>query len=367
MSGLAIPTGSSAAQKVVASTLYQEAVKEQHFESLLGEDRAIMRKDDLQKGAGDQITFHLMNIAQGVGRLEGQVLEGYEATPAIYSDALLLGQLRHAVRTKSENTIDQQRVPFNIDDSSYTSLKNWLATRMEIWTMHTLGGNTATSFTVNGDTFTSGTAAAATGLNTATAPTANRVIRAGAQANDQSLTSADTMTLSLIDSAIVKARSVRPTIKPINYNGDQVYLCIISPEQERDLLQDTSAPAQLLDLYNSRAQGGDIKDNPLFGGRAKYRYRNVIFAVSDFLPQGVSAADSSAVANTKRALFLGQGAGCYATGSKGAGNVPVTVASKYHDYDEEYGVALRIVAGLIKTVFNSEDYGMLTISTYAAS
>jgi hypothetical protein len=45
------------------------------------------------------------------------------------SDAVMINELGHVVGVKSQNTIDQQRVPFNLREEARDGLADWYAKR----------------------------------------------------------------------------------------------------------------------------------------------------------------------------------------------------------------------------------------------
>ena len=86
----------------------------------------IQIKDETTKSAGDKITYGLRMQLSGSGVIGDGTLEGQEEALTTFSDAVLINQLRHAVR--SAGRMSQQRVPFNIRDEALSGLRDWLRT-----------------------------------------------------------------------------------------------------------------------------------------------------------------------------------------------------------------------------------------------
>lgn len=84
-------------------------------------------------------------------------------------------------------------------EESYDSLKDWFADRIDTWFFNQLAGNTAEA------------RAKYLGFNAAIPPSATRVFRGGAVANDQSMNSStQEFKLSLIDKAVNRAKTTGP-------------------------------------------------------------------------------------------------------------------------------------------------------------
>lgn len=99
---------------------------------LMGDDEnsIIQIKTETKKGAGDKVTFGLRARLTGDGKTESEVAEGQGESLSIYSDSVTLNELGHVVGARSENTIDQQRVPFDIRNQCKDGLSEWWADRI---------------------------------------------------------------------------------------------------------------------------------------------------------------------------------------------------------------------------------------------
>jgi len=88
-------------------------------------DNMIQVKMEHSQSAGDKVTIGLRVQLTGDGATEGQVLQGNEEPLSTYSDAVVINELAHAVRVKNKQTIDAQRVPFNLRNEGKSGLKDW--------------------------------------------------------------------------------------------------------------------------------------------------------------------------------------------------------------------------------------------------
>src|SRR5579872_5261000 len=103
------------AVKLWAKELAVEALKYTPIAPLIGTspDSIIHLKTETESKSGDKVTYGLRGQLTGEGVTEGQILEGNEESLTTYSDSIVINEIAHAVRVKSKNRIDQQRVPLD--------------------------------------------------------------------------------------------------------------------------------------------------------------------------------------------------------------------------------------------------------------
>jgi N4-gp56 family major capsid protein len=352
--------------KIWSKQLANEAYRRTYIGKFIGEseDSLIQEKVDLKKGAGDQITCGLNVQLQGEGIQGDATLEGNEEALQFYDDSLVVNQLRHATRTKGRMT--EQRVPYSLRAVSRDRLADWWAQRMDASFFNQICGNTAQSDTRY------------TGNNATIAPSTNRIIYQGGQSNDESLTSADTFTLDLIDIARQKAEtasvenSTGPLVRPIRIEGNDHYVMFLHDYQVHDLRTNTST-GQWLDVQKAAMQGGDVRENPIFSG-ALGVYNGVVLHKASRVSQGVNSSTGAAVTAARRAVLCGAQAAMIAFGSSN-GATRYTWVEEMFDYGNQLGVSAGSIFGLKKTKFipadnsstNAEDFGTVVVSTYAAA
>jgi N4-gp56 family major capsid protein len=276
-------------------------------------------------------------------------LEGNEEALVTYSDNLFIDQLRNAVR--SAGKMSEQRVPFSVREEAMMGLRDWWAGRIDYWFFNQLTGNTLQ------------TDQRYTGLQATIAPTTAQLLIQG-QTSENSITSSDTATLTLIDRAVATAKTLSPVIRPIMVNGKPMYVAFFHPYQVYNLRTSGSTAGQWFDIQSKAMQGGDVEDNPIFTG-ALGVYNNVILHEAFRLPNAQTSGGASK-ANTKRAVFCGAQAAVFAVGQKEDAEKPNWVEQLF-DYGNQLGVAGGMIAGLKKTQFNSADFGTIVLSSYAAA
>lgn len=343
------------AVKLWSAELYREALKKTWFKDFIGEskDSIIVNKTDFKKSAGDRLTVTLRMQLTGDGVLGDNTLEGNEEALATFTDNLFINQQRHAVRSGGKMT--EQRIPWSIREEAKDGLSDWFANRYDTAMFNQLCGYTPVN-SLSGDA-----ALLYAGNNTIIAPAASRIQRPNAKTTDQSLTTGDEMTLQLIDKLVSAAKLATPVVMPVKWKGKNYYVMVLHTKQVEQLRTNTST-GQWLDIQKAAMTGGRIADNPIFTG-ALGEYNGVVLFESTRITNGVHSSTGAAVANTRRAVFLGGGAGMIGFG-KGDGVSQMNWNEELFDYGNQLGVAAGSIFGVKKTLFNSVDYGTFVLSTY---
>lgn len=338
---------------------------------------SLMRADELDNAtAGDEITLNYTGILTGTGISEGGRLRGNEEALNNQAFSMALNVVRHGVLSPSEDTIEQQRTRIKFEKTARELLPKWHASRVDASVFNQLAGVNPTSLTVDTTVYSGADRAIVQGLNSINAPTANRIVRAGGAANDESLTSSDTFTLDLIDDAIEKLGRTYPNVEALD--GDK-FDCFISYEQFTDLKRDTSGKIQWYTNALSMLEGGMVNGNPIleanhYSVKPVGKYANVEIYTSNRVANGVSSATSATISTVRRAVIVGKKAAAIASRFSGAfediaetkGNVPFKFITDEDDYGYLKGVEARMIYGVKKMQFENEDNGSIVISTYAA-
>lgn len=327
---------------------------------------------------GDEITFQFTGLVTGPGINEGGTLVGNENALRLDSATMSLGLIRKGINNPNDDTIEQQRTSINFEDTARSDIKEWYAALFNASFLNQAAGNTATSITHQGATFTGANLTQVLGKNAAIAPSANRIIRAGDVANDQSLTSSDTITLDMIDYALELAQRTYPTIRPLKVGGKDMYDLHISWEQFTDLQHDGTGKIQYYANALAMMQGGKIEDNPLLrgadGGMVAGQYKNVNIIPSAYVSYGVDSGTSAEIATVRRAVLVGQKAVAFGSvlgGRPTDKNVPFIYKTELQDYEYYKGIEGRAITAMKKLQFNDtndvkQDFGSIVLSTYAA-
>lgn len=334
------------AVKLWSRKLMREALKQTWASRFVGTDSNSLCQmlDDTQKGPGDRIRTILRMQLNGNGIQGDGTLEGNEEALVTYTDDIVINQLRHAVR--SGGKMSDQRIPFSVREEARMGLQDWWADRFDQSFMNQLAGNSAQTDT------------RFTGNNAAVAADSNHRIFANGAATEAAITAtaAAQFTLSLVDQAVLKARTLSPVVRPVNTEAGQKYVMFITPEQHYDLRRNTST-LEWGDIQKAAMQGGNISDNPIFTG-ALGEYNGVILHESFRLP----VIDSTGGSKIGRAVLAGAQAACWAYGREGGNMNRMSWTEELFDYQNQLGVAAGAIFGIKKTQFNSEDFSTITVS-----
>lgn len=244
------------AVKLWSKMLNTEVLKTSYMAQFMGPASTdlIQVKDETQKSAGDKITYGLRMQLSGPGVLGDGTLEGMEEALTVYSDSVIINQLRHAVR--SAGRISEQRVPFSVRDEALAGLADWFADRIDTGAFNQLAG------------YTGQADVRYTGLQSVTAPDTNHIVRptdANNTGTDESISTSGVFTLSMIDKAVERARTVSPAFRPLQIGNKKMYAAFIHEYQVTDLRINTNT-GQWQDIQKAAMAGGEIGDNPIFDG-----------------------------------------------------------------------------------------------------
>jgi N4-gp56 family major capsid protein len=340
------------AVKLWRKVLFEEALAATWVGKFMGEgsDNVLQVLDDTRKGAGDRITVTLRMQLTADGVVGDATLEGNEEALITYTDNLYIDQLRNAVRSGGKMT--EQRIPWSIRDEAKTGLADWFAGRFDqVFFNQVAGYTTEVRSQYNGN-------------NAIIAPSSGRIYRPNSRANDQSLTTGDEFTLTLIDEAVLLAKAANPIIRPIKVDGEDKYVCVLSLGQVKQLRTNT-ATGQWLDIQKAATTGDGSKNNPIFTG-ALGEYNGVILFEDRRIPQGVNSSTGAAVSTARRAVLMGAQAAVLAFG-QGASMDQMDWNEELFDYGNQLGVSAGCIYGLKKSQFNSTDYGTIVIATYTSN
>lgn len=339
------------AVKKWARSLAVEALNATDIAPLIGNDAnsIIQRKTELKDG-GDRVRIGLRMQLTGDGFTENEAAEGNGESLTLYSDDIVVNELGHVVGVASKNTIDQQRVLFDLRMEARDGLADWYAKRWSVSFFNQVCGYTAEA----NNKFT--------GLNAAVAPSSTHHLYKGSTKTDQGQGGSDTFTLDMIDKAVEIAKTVSPKIRPIRVNGADKWVMYIHPFQTTSLRTSTST-GQWLDIQKAAMQGGQVSDNPIFTN-ALGEYHNVIIRESLDVTQGVHSSTGAPVATTRRAVLLGAQAACIAFGKQtGVGRFRWN--EETYDHKRRLEVSAWTIHGLKKLQFNASDFATVVVSSRA--
>ena len=322
---------------------------------------------------GDDITYDYIGKMTGNPLGEGQTMDGNEKSLDLGSFSLVINETRDAVLIPASG-IEPQRAKLNMEKAAKTVLPARAAELIDTGVFQQLAGVNPTSFTMNGTTFdTAARKLHVQGHNSIVVPTSSRIVRAASAATDQALTSADKMTLQLIDYIMeLNAVSEQP-IEPLN-NGE--YDLYLHPYQIVDLRMDATSAIQwnLIELARLESGSGSNDFDAKFGNkfpRVIGKYGNINLIEHPRVAQGATNDTGAVITTVRRAVLVGKNALTFASpygGRPSDKDVPLKIVDQLKDYNKYKGLGFELLYGLKKcSPSNGQDIGVSVISTYAAA
>ena len=296
------------------------------------EQSMIQELEDLKKEQGSNISFGLGMKLSNSGITGDSTLEGQEEAMTDYDEDVAIDQLRHAVRLTGR--MDEKKNAYNMRMSAKNRLADWWAERIDKEIMDKLCGKASSTFS-----------------NTPTAAASSRSIYAGGQASIGAITSAMKMDTKILDAAKQMAKLASPMIRPVRVGGKEYYVGILHPYDATNLRQDP--------VWNQAQRDANVRgeDNPIFSG-ALGIYNGIVIHEHEYV---YSTNDGSGSAVVARNVLCGQQAAVIGWGAS------VQWVEKSFDYGNSWGISCGAIFGVIKPIFNSVDYGVVTMHAASAA
>lgn len=346
------------AVKLWSRKLAREALKKTYAKNFMGSgsDALIQIKNETSKDSGDRIRITLRMQLTGDGTQGDDSLEGNEEALSTFTDDFFIQQLRHGVRSGGKMT--EQRIPFSVREEAMMGLSDWWADRWDQWLFNQLCG-----YTPQGDT-------RYTGNNAVTAPT--RQVWPNAVTNDQGLNAVagatDRFDLTLIDKAVELAKlgaAGVPPIRPVIVDGEKWFVVFLHTYQVTSLRVNASAnKVTWYDIQKAAITSGvGVPKNPIFSG-ALGTYNGCILHESTRMTQGVDSGAGTPITTARRAILCGAQAAICGFG-QGHDKQSYDWFEQLFDYGNQLGVKAGCIGGLKKSRFNSQDFGVVVMSSKA--
>lgn len=360
MAGTVIPFGDPKAQKKWSGKLFIDTVRKMYWERKFvstSADSVIQRLTDLESDAGDTISFDLSVQLRNRPTYGDDVLEGKEENLRFFTDSVKIDQMRHGVSVGGR--MSRKRTSHNLRNTGKDRLSDYWAQFLDQMQFIYLSGARG----INED-FIESTAWVGHAENPIQAPDAAHIIYGGTATGKASISASDKMTKSVIEKAITKARMMRAldpstaNMMPVMINGEPHYVCVMSPFQEHDLRNaDTTGWLEI----QKAAAGAEGRNNPIFKGNLGMINNCVLQSHENVIR--FSDYGSGANLPAARALFLGRQAGVIAYGTAKGQRFDWT--EEVRDHKNQPKVAAGVILGTKKTRFNSKDFGVMAVDTYA--
>lgn len=295
-----------------------------------GMDNIIQINTDFTKEAGHQMTETLIMPLTGAGVINDEILEDNEEIPDVHTMTWTISQLRNGVRVKGKET--EQQVHASLPDEAKGILSPWMAEKRDedIWT--------------------------------AIAANCTKIMYVNSRAGTSSVVATDLLTLAWIQRAQTYAKAkADPLIPPLKIvmEGTKTvykYLFVMHDDVSFDLSVSDSN-------YQTVAKDALLrgKTNPLLSGALMdwkgivlFDHNNCTTASGWGAGSNVYGAESYLLG--RQAAILGIG-GYRINGMKSY----LTWVEKRFDYKNQFGIAIGMIKGEAKTLFNSKDFSVVAV------
>lgn len=337
-----------------SASLAKEAEKKQYFRKFMGTgpDSMIVVKTELNKGAGEKITYGLRMKLDGDGIEGDNQIEGTSAETALdfYADYVFIDQRRKG--TKSKGKMSEQRVPYNMRKEGRDALSIWFAEDYDEQIMMYLAGARGVDASFHTPLGYTGRA-----NNTLTSPDSSHVIYAGNASGLSDIDALDKMEIGIVEKLVSKVETLDPMIQPFRINGEKKYVLLMHTWNAYDLRTSISENDWLRIHRDIDGMNTPIYKNALgeYAGMILHKHRNVIrFDSTTGCASGITAS---------RSLCLGAQAGTIAWGGASAMG-----RYSWNEEKDDRGNQLVITAGAMygakKNRFNSMDFGVIAVDAY---
>jgi N4-gp56 family major capsid protein len=350
-------------RKAWAAAVANDAAQEQYFARLVGEEgsrSAVIKKTELEKGAGDEVTTALVAKFRGAPITEGQKLAGQEFKLQHAAHTMRINEFRHGVNVGAR--IEQSRVGYNLKKQGREKLTEYIKELYEQVIVTAASGARGV-----GDEISHFGTDYAGYPNALRAPdTAHLFVGTDGSKAKATLAGTDKMILATVNKLRTKAKKMlggkdKPVkMTPIRKGGKDCFILAVLPEVMQDIRDDVGAQGWFEAQKALTTAVG--KESEIFKGGAGM-FNGVLI---DEMEVGVKFNDYGSGGNVAaaRSLFMGSNAVSIAHGTKGmADGMSVSLDEDMDDRKHDHILFFEMIFGADKSQFDGMDYGQITVDT----
>lgn len=314
---------------------------------------------ELEKDAGDTISYDLFAQKRNRATFGDDRIKGKEEAMQRFSDSVSIDQVRDS--TSAGGRMSRKRTLHDLRLAARRLTADWWSR----WKDEALNCYAAGARGVNAD-YIEDTDWNGWANNPFQAPDADHQIYGGTATAKGNVTTADGVSLALVDRLVAKAKTFgggttrKPKIRPIRIDGENHFIFVMSPQDEHAIRASTST-GQWLDIQKAAA-AAQGKNNPIFKGGLGM-YNNVVLQVNE----GLVRFDDYGAGNNlpaSRCLFMGMQALVMAYGSPGD-NLRMDWHEETDDRGNEIVITTNCIFGVKKNRLMGQDYGMFSADVYS--
>lgn len=315
--------------------------------------------NDLESGAGDNVSFDMFVQLKGRGTYGDDVLEGNEEDLTAFTDEVKINQVRHGVTPGGK--MNQKRTLNDLRAIAKVKLERWHANHFDDVVMTTLGGGRGHAKDLY---IPLGAQAPIKGTMNYTQYDEDSIIYGGSATSKTSMTADDTMTLDAVDQLVLMAKRGGKAdgefrMEPLDQSSEECYILTLSPEQIHDLRKDTGTGGWL-DIQKAAAAANGYQ-NHIFKGSAGEYNKVHIKEVNSVVQYNDFGAGENIMAHT--GVFMGRQAAVVAFGSASDKNMRANWEEKEKDYGNQVGISAGMVYGTKLPSFDGKVVNSMALYT----
>lgn len=328
----------------------------------------VVNRNELESGPGDEVTFYL------VAKITGRPIQGDERQQGRakrmtdYTDRIKIDRQRQPINIG--DLMAQKRRPYDLKMQALARLSDYWAEYLDEEIFAQLSGRRGTG--ANIQHLELGYAGFPNAL---VAPDSNHLVFPGSVTTAAGLAGTDIMTREFIELIALQAKTMiggDPTkpvkMSPCDVEGAKYFVAVLHEACMFDLRQETGE-AGWLAMEKARATAVGSQ-SPIFKGSegAPVLINNVIVHSHNTITY---QDDYGAGSNIRgfRNLFLGAHAVgiAFGTQDRSRNGVRLKMGEADEDYGDDTVLKSQIVAGVKKTVYNSQDFAVIAMDCSASS
>lgn len=355
------------ARKAWSHQVGKEGAEKQYFARMMGGEgtkSVIVKRTDLAKGQGDEITTLITAKLQGAPRVGTERLEGTEKRITQFDTRIKIGLIREGVNVGS--IMDEQRTGQQLGVIGREVLSDWLAEYMEQFIHCHIAGEVGV-----GACFTNvkGADGQFKKIEMPLLPLDAKHLMTGTKGEltKATLTAASLLTLYTLNSAarnkltkMYGGINGASKIEKANVGGKSVFVACLPPEVMADLRNDVG-DAGWVAWQNALVRNQGAKAGPFVEGGGMYD--NMIV---DETPCGtyLTGYGSTGTVTAARTFVMGAGAAAFAQGRKGLKDgLSVELEEDSDDRGHERVIHLKAIFDCTRVHYKDMAHGMIAVDT----
>ena len=358
------------AVKRFSAGLFVDAAREGYFDSRFaakGEEVSapIQIMLDLAKDAGDTISYDLSLALANKPTYGDTRIAGKMGALKFATDTVKIDQIRCGVSAGGRMT--RKRVLHDLRMVAKARMAEWWGRFNDEEQIMYLSGARGINADFIEDTSYTGYAG-----NSFAAPDSTHQMYSGSATSKGSLTASDKLSLTTVDKALTKAKTLGggstgiPRIRPMKWKGEDRYVLLMSEFDAYNLRSSTST-GQWLDIQKAAA-AAEGRENPIFLGSLGM-YQGVVLHSHQIVVRFNDYGAGTNVA-ASRSLFMGAQAGVRANGNAG-GDLRYDWHEEFVDHGNKLEISTSTIRGSKKSRFTlpsggTYDFGVISIDSAAA-